>query len=673
MWRTATDIIDILQGHASRIPQHTAFVWLREDGEPAGQWGFAELYQRVGRVAGLLGQHGLQGKRALLLYSHPIDFIAALLACQYAGIVAVPVFYAANKRYQTKLAAISADAQVAAVLTAKGLAVQPPLADQWQQQGLVTICTDIDALPDTPAPRAERADIAFIQYTSGSTGRPKGVVITPQNLVHNQGLLQAAFRCNQGSVILSWLPFHHGLIGNLLHSVYVGCTCVVMEPFHFVQQPLRWLRAIGRYRATHSGGPNFAYDHCVAKIPPQALEGIDLSTWKVAFNGAEPIRAATLQAFAGHCKGAGFDINAFYPCYGMAEATLLVSGAKAAPAPGGPHILHVTGTGPNGKLLLANDAGPDTRAMVGCGLLPPGMEAMVVGPNGPAAELQEGEICIGGNSVTQGYWNSDNKDLFCQINGQQLLRTGDTGFFYKGELFVSGRIKEMLIVRGQNFYPYDIERSAAEAVDLIEPNGVAAFGVPTPDEALVLVAELKRTHLQSFDAGSVLEAIGAEITATFGIAPYDVVLVPPLAIPRTTSGKIQRLQCKALYTENKWAVLAALRAVPQQGSTAGPDTAALLQTVRQSATAQNIEAYLAGLITDKTGHSIKNASADLAAMGIDSLRAMELINTINNSLNINMDVTAIFEHHTIAALARAMEHLLWLKNSGTTGGATIEI
>jgi acyl-CoA synthetase (AMP-forming)/AMP-acid ligase II/acyl carrier protein len=476
-------------------------------------------------------------------------------------------------------------------------------------------------------------------------------------------------------VILTWLPFHHdmGLIGNILHSIYVGCTCVVMSPLHFVQQPIKWLQAIGRYQVTHSGGPNFAYDHCVHKIPQEAVAGLDLRSWKVAFNGAEPVRAESLQQFAARFGTAGFDAAAFHPCYGMAEATLLVSGCK--PIGQSPQILYIENSIPiGGALQLETAPGPASKAVVSSGMVPAGMAVRVLGPNGSGCgELEPGEICIHGNSVTQGYWNRDNTDVFYQLADGPYLRTGDAGFMYKGELFVSGRLKEMLIIRGENFYPYDIEHQVAAAVEAIEPNGVAAFGVEAPQEALVLVAELKRTHLQTADRAAIIAAMEAELTGIFGIEAYDIMLTTPLGIPRTTSGKIQRLQCRALYLQNGFTEIGSKRGLALRSGPAMVDWETLLQPIQEKTGLDNIKAYLTALIHTKTGQRVSDENQDLFGLGIDSLRAAEIMYNINTDLDINMQHTVIFEYNTLAALAGEIGQLLWLKKGAITTEGEIEI
>jgi acyl-CoA synthetase (AMP-forming)/AMP-acid ligase II/acyl carrier protein len=664
-----------LVSHARATPDQAAFVVL-EDGEDAETAiSYAALVQCVRNVAAQLAPHGLQHQRALLLYQDTVAFVVSLLACQQAGIVPVPVPYAKGRKQLSRLANILDAAGAAAILCAAHSIDdlrQAGLAPAGQVRLIATDPHDPAAGHGSPGhPPAH--DIAFIQYTSGSTGRPKGVVVTHRNLLHNQGLIQATFGCTQQSRIFSWLPFHHdmGLIGSLLHALYVGCTCVLMSPFHFMQKPGRWLRAIGRHGITHSGGPNFAYDLCVDKVPERQRADLDLSGWRVAYNGSEPLRAATLERFSRAFGPCGFRAGAFFPCYGLAEATLLVSGCHA---PGPPRLLSVDkGSVNSGVIRLTGPGGPDARVLVSSGGIAPGMRValLATGTGRECGELEEGEICIAGDSVTDGYWNGAGGDLFRELRGEKYLATGDLGFRYGGELYVHGRQKDLLIVRGRNLYPYDVEQWVAGAVPAVEPNGVAVFGGDDDgEEVCLVVAEVKRTSLPTLDAAAVLEAIEREVAGTFGVNPRDVLLIPPLSLPRTTSGKIQRARCRELYAQDGFRALAAKTG--RAGSRPGPAPADLLPAVRSRRDYDSIQAYLLGTIAARLGGSRPAAGdADLAGLGLDSLRAMELINTINKDLDINLDASRAFGHATVSGLARSIEQVLWLKNEQTPGGEII--
>ncbi len=327
-------IIDRLIQHTGTFPQKTVFITPGNEETEEIRVTYQELATRVTGLAIQLMDQQLTGTRALLVYQDVMEFIIAFLACQYAGIIAVPVPYVKGTKQFIRLTGIMEDAQAGVVLCAgRSIAfLQKGLHDYLSLHQTGIISTDIESsstlLPFTRG--TVYNEIAFIQYTSGSTGRPKGVVVSHRNLLHNQQLIKDTFNGDEHAVIFSWLPFHHdmGLIGNILHTIYVGCTGVLMSPFHFVQKPARWLEAITTYRVTHSGAPNFAYDLCVNKIAQEDLSRFELSSWKVAFNGSEPVRFDTLQRFASFFKPAGFSAHSFFPCYGLAEATLLVSGGK---------------------------------------------------------------------------------------------------------------------------------------------------------------------------------------------------------------------------------------------------------------------------------------------------------------------------------------------------------
>jgi len=655
-------IVGAMLHHANAFPQKTSFIIL-EDGETAGTIiTYAELAANVKRLAALWNNEKMAGTNMLLIYQEPAAFITAFLACQYAGIIPVPVPYARGSKQLQRLTAIIQDADAVGVCCTEDTSA-------YLRKGLYEN-TEIEFFITDHFPAAFEVEeepschtIAFLQYTSGSTGAPKGVVVTHQNLWNNQQQIQQAFKCNPASVIFSWLPFHHdmGLIGNMLHAIYVGCSCILMSPFQFIQKPIRWLNAISTYKVTHSGAPNFAYDLCVNRIKATELETLDLSAWKVAFNGSEPVRADTLQRFSHHFKPAGFNASAFHPCYGLAEATLMVSGGK--PEAALPQVIYIDKEG-----LIKEQYDPAYQAIVSAGEIVPGMQVVILDPeDGSVCEgPMSGEICIGGGSVTQGYWNKDNHAFFRDWNNQLLLKTGDIGFMYKEMLFINGRIKDLLIIRGKNIYPYDIEQLIATEVTAVERNGVAAFGIMEKEEQCVIVAEIKRTYLGQINVSATINAIDKIIIEALGIIPYDILLLTPMGIPRTTSGKLQRVKCREYYRTNVFSTIGSKSGL--QENITGNDS--LLRRVKESSNATTIKAYLLDLITVKAGRlqtDIPDAEIELTEIGIDSIRAMELINTINRDLELNLDVTKVFQHNTLSGLISSIENILWLKNIHTSG------
>jgi acyl-CoA synthetase (AMP-forming)/AMP-acid ligase II len=418
-------------------------------------------------------------------------------------------------------------------------------------------CIATDDLPNDVAsawqePKINSQSLAFLQYTSGSTGTPKGVMVSHGNLVHNSTLIHQLFGHNPQSRGVIWLPAYHdmGLIGGLLQPIYGGFPSFLMSPVSFLQKPLRWLEAISRYRATTSGGPDSAYDLVYRQVTPEQLTSLDLSSWEVAFTGAEPIRAQTLDRFTQTFAAAGFRRQAFYPCYGMAETTLIVSGGvKAQP----PVIQSVNGTAlAENRVVTATGVKEDSRTIVGCGQSSPDQRIVIVDPQSlqPCPNGRVGEVWVAGASVTQGYWNRpvQTQEIFqayLSTGEGPFLRTGDLGFLQEGELFITGRLKDLIILFGRNHYPQDIELSVEQCHASLRPGCGAAFSVEVGgQERLVVVQEVERTHLRKLDSHEVIGAIRRVIAQEHEIQVYAVLLLKTASLPKTSSGKVRRSTCR---------------------------------------------------------------------------------------------------------------------------------
>ncbi|WP_394839205.1 fatty acyl-AMP ligase [Pendulispora rubella] len=542
----------------------SAYTFLLDGEDEAESIDYAELGRRARRIA--VGLRGSQpGDRALLIFPPGLDFIAAFIGCLHAKVIAVPAYpptLARLARGLPRLQAIAANSGANVVLTTQpilGLVemIAPHAPDLAKLKWIA-----VDALPEgSEAEWDERAgsnigpsDVAFLQYTSGSTGAPKGVVVTHGNLLANlECTYEACFRGASDSVYVGWLPPYHdmGLIGQLLQPLYAGYPCVTMSPLHFLQRPLRWLRAITKYRGTTSASPNFAFDLCSRKVSPQERASLDLSSWSVVFNGAEPINAATLRTFSELFGPCGFRSSSFFPCYGLAEATLMVSGGERQ---GGYRTLDV-----DADVLEAGRAVPFTpaddhvsrkaRTLVAVGKPVGGHEVAIVDDAGqPVGPGVVGELLISGPSVAQGYWGDAESSVF---EGNRL-RSGDLGFAGDdGDLFVTGRRKDLIIIRGRNLFPQDLEAVVEAAHPSIRRGCSAAFstqplqGQQDPhaerEEQLIIVAEVERAPK---DPTTIVAAIHKSIADEFAVRPAEVLLLKAATIPKTSSGKLRRFQCR---------------------------------------------------------------------------------------------------------------------------------
>ena len=567
--------VDLLRWRATQQPARRAYTFLRDGESDEVHLTYRELDRLARAIGALLQAQDMPGQRALLLYPPGLEYIATFLGCLYAGVIAVPV-YPPNPawldRTLPRLRSIVLDARPAVVLTTTpiqslsgALAAHDPAF-----QPLRWLATDLlmdDQVGDWRDPEVQSDTLAFLQYTSGSTATPKGVMVSHGNLLQNEALIQRAFELTEDSLVVGWLPLYHdmGLIGNVLQPLYTGFPCVLMSPVDFLQHPFRWLQAISRYRATVSGGPNFAYDLCASKITPEQRATLDLRSWSVAFNGAEPIRSETLERFAATFAACGFRAEALFPCYGLAEATLFVSGGPKS-APPAVYAVHGAALEQN-QIVPANAGDSGARTLIGCGQTWPDQQIAIVDPERltRCAPDQVGEIWVAGPSVARGYWNQPEAtehtfQAYLADTGEgPFLRTGDTGFLVadgqaeKGELIITGRIKDMILMDGRNLYPQDIELAVEQSHPAIRPGCCAAFSVDiSGQERLIVVAEVDRRYRQeaqpgapvvsvaSLDPQEVYRAIRRAVTAAHDVQTHDIVLLKTGSIPKTSSGKLQR-------------------------------------------------------------------------------------------------------------------------------------
>jgi acyl-CoA synthetase (AMP-forming)/AMP-acid ligase II len=569
MHRSAT-LPEILHERALRDPDRKAYVFLDDSGTETATLTYRELHRRSLQVAGRLVQQCRPGDRALLVFPQSADFIVAYFACLYARVVAVPVQPPRPDGPRAATLSIVSDCTPSAVLTVNAMletarrAIDPVRALPWLVADDHAGNSDFDASV-TPA-RCSVDDMAFLQYTSGSTSVPKGVMVTHGNLMANQRMIQRAFGHDRDSTVVGWAPFFHdqGLIGNVLQPLYVGATSVLMSPLTFIRRPIGWLSAISRYRAHTSGGPNFAFDACVARAENQDVSHLDLSCWKVAFNGAEPIRDDTLQRFSSRFSAVGFASEAFFPCYGLAEATLLVSASEKGR--GSVRMVADADALAHKRVVVNPDpmsVGGMARTLVGCGYVLPDEDVRIVDPetSGSCPDDRVGEIWVSGDHVAQGYWGRPEQSdatFRAQTRGRddcRYLRTGDLGVIVDGELFVVGRLKDMVIIRGVNYYPHDIEHSVQSAHRAVKPGGCAAVSVPGTDgERLVVVVEINREPAPTTNRSEIQFAIRAAITREHQVTVNDVMLVLPGQLEKTSSGKIMRSAARQRYLDNAFEI-----------------------------------------------------------------------------------------------------------------------
>ncbi|MGD2115122.1 MAG: fatty acyl-AMP ligase, partial [Acidobacteriota bacterium] len=604
---------EILVSRGERDPERRAFIFLGDGEEEAARMTYGELDRRARALAVALRKRAGPGDRAILLLPAGLEFVVAFLGCFYAGIVAVPAYPPRPPRPSRRrdrdggrIRAILEDCRprLALVSSATASRVSGSLRSALSEaapgldpEPLIVDRTPLSSARRWAPPTAGPDDVAFLQYTSGSTASPRGVEVTHRNLLANERAIAEAFDQSEESVVVGWLPMYHdmGLIGNVLQPIWSGGSCVLMSPASFLQRPRRWLEAVDRYRATTSGGPDFAYGLTVRRVPPEDRGGLDLSCWRVAYNGAEPVRQATLEQFAEAFAGCGFRREALLPCYGLAEATLFVSGGGVTEAPSVRSVAaRALEAGRAEEPEASEPAGAELaerpRPLVGCGRAARGVELRVVhadrGVPRPAGAV--GEIWVAGESVARGYFRrpEETAETFgARLEGDppgagRWLRTGDLGFRSEdGELFVTGRSKDLIIVRGRNLYPQDLERTAEESHEAVR--GAAAFPVDARDEELPAVLFEVEPRRRG-DAGVAAAAVRDAVTEEHQVSLAGVVALGAGALPRTSSGKVRRGECRRRFLAGELRPLAELAGrspVPAADGVEGGAAADLLAAV----------------------------------------------------------------------------------------------
>ncbi|WP_411851402.1 amino acid adenylation domain-containing protein [Stenotrophomonas sp. LGBM10] len=649
-------LVDLGRHRAVENGGQTAFVFLKDGHQPQASWTYAQLDERARAIAAWLQARGGHGERVILLYSSGLDFIAGFMGCLYAGALAVPVYTPqARDEHWQRLEQLSDDADAGFVLTTADMhrALHDRLAAS-ARLGTVPCCLtdtlDLDHAAGWVDPRVRADDLAFLQYTSGSTGAPKGVMVSHGNLLHNQMLMQAAFDHDADSVFVSWLPLFHdmGLIGNVLHTLYLGARCYLMTPVAFLQQPARWLQAISDYRGTSSFAPDFAFALCAERVTDAQKATLDLSSWTFALNGAEPVRAATLERFNAAFAPCGFNPQAHYPGYGLAEATLFVSGRGRGR---GADMRHFDRQALEQGQARRDEGG---AALVGCGRAWFDLEVEVVDPatGRRCDEGQVGEIWVRGPSVAQGYWRRP--DATAETFAARLpdvdadhLRTGDLGFLSDGGLFINGRLKELIIVRGRNLYPQDVEAAVQRSWKGFRSGGGAAFAIEQDgEERLVVVQEVDRAALRGLQVADAVALAREAVALACEARLHELVLIGPAHLPKTSSGKIQRGRIRQHYLQDsiEGRVDAASRRPRGSVSAAAAVAQAPLQRL------QSLVAPLLAIPADEVA-----CNRPLLALGLDSLALVDLAVRVEAEFRTTGVLQRLFDGASLEEVAVALD------------------
>lgn len=683
------NLVGLLRYRADTQPDKMAYTFLRDGETEELSYTFAELDQQARMIATKLQGMVALGSRVLLLYPNGVEYVAAFFGCLYAGMIAVPAYPPRRNRSDQRLATIAANAGAGVILTTA------EVASQVQNNAQLKFAPELEALcwvaTDSLSPALAAAwqmpsitseSLAFLQYTSGSTGSPKGVMVSHANLLHNLRELELTFDYTADSIMVTWLPIFHdmGLIYGILGPCYSGYSCYLMMPVAFLQKPQRWLEAISRYGGTHTAAPNFAFDLCVQRATPEQLAQLDLSRWRAALNGAEPVRKETLESFATLFAPCGFNPITFCPGYGLAEGTLVLA---ALNAPQSPQFLEIQAEALSRDSVLPLDAAAKERgerylSLVGCGGSEIDTRIAIVNPKNLQACEPDGvgEIWAGGLTIAQGYWENpvateETFQAFTATGDGPFLRTGDMGFVHEGNLYITGRLKDVIVIRGANYYPNDIELSVEQSHPALNSSGAAAFAVDVDgEERLVVMQEIKRTELKRLDVDAVMNAIRGAVSEQHELQLYAIILINPATLPKTSSGKVQRRACRDAFVDGtidkeitRWqqtSVATAKKLLSMRDTltclppSARPDT---LQTYLQ-------DEIIAVLGLKATTHI--DPRTQFFAFGLDSMLSVALKDNLEQGLDSKLRDTLFFDFPSLEVLVPyLLDDVLQLEASTT--------
>jgi acyl-CoA synthetase (AMP-forming)/AMP-acid ligase II/acyl carrier protein len=679
----AVTLLDLARIQAETNPELAAYSFL-SDGGGATSLTFGELDWQARCLAVEILRQVEPGARVALVFPPGLDFVVAFLGCVYAGVLAVPATYPKPRRPMPRLNSILSDCGAELALTTSAALAT---IERTETAGLPRDLkwVSVDAVDTSlganwEAPVIQADDTAYLQYTSGSTSEPKGVMISHANVLHNLEMIfvgnvgerNAKLKLTGRRTSVSWLPAYHdmGLICGVLGALYEGGHGVLMSPTAFLQRPWQWLKAISDYRANVAGGPNFAYDLCIRKITPEQRAELDLSSWEVAFCSAEPIQHETLKRFNETFRSYGFRGDTFYPCYGLAEGTLLAAGSLGPRQPKAITIYRAALA--HNRIELGdeslNGAG---QKLIACGGPLLGQELIIVDPqtHAPLSERAVGEIWLHGPSIGHGYWNrpEDTRRVFqahTTVNEtKKYLRTGDLGFLHEGELYVTGRLKDVIIIRGRNHYPQDIERTVAAAHPALAAGAGAAFSLDVNGQEVLAIAFEVDRHQQELEPGLLVRSIRRAVAHEHELEVHAVVLVRQASLPRTTSGKMQRHLCRERYLADELKVLEqwvndGKWAQAQQRLDSNPlpivQAGQKLSELEIDRLTQRIESWLVDWMVARASVAPEEIDRNrpFAEYGLDSFSAVELSHDLQEQLGIELTAVIAWSHPTPAAMAR---------------------
>ncbi len=664
----AKDMVSLLLKNAEQFGDKPLYIFLEDGVNESLRISYRDVVKKAKAVGAELQKHGSKGDHILLLFPAGIEFVISLYACFLTGMVAIPAYPPRRKKIDPRFLSILQDANPSTILATQ------QIHQDLEQLELKNINLDeinmisfesinAEQSEDWQNPKVSKDDILLLQYTSGSTGSPKGIMVSHGNMIHDSECIRQSFGFDENMIVVNWLPNFHdmGLIGNLIQPAYVGGSVITMTPMRFIQEPLNWLKCISKYKGTCSGAPNFAYDYCVDKIPADSVKDLDLSSLNVLYNGSEPVRKQTIERFAKHFKDAKFSSRQFFPCYGMAETVLIITGGDYTAEP--VYFNADVKALENNKAILAKE-GSESRQLTACGFPWLGMSVMIVNPETklPCPKGEIGEIWAKGSSITKGYWNKPEETehtYHAYLRGTDSgpwLRTGDLGFIHEGQLYVSGRLKDLIIIRGANFFPNDIEHSVENCHDALRKNASAAFSMDIDDkEKLIIIQELERAYMRDFNEEEIFESMRNAVFADHGIQPDIILLTKMGSIKKTSSGKTQRFAMRDIWKNDELDVLASWEKKEEKENIASsigfrPE---FLREWMINWMAHQLELDPGKIDPDKP----------VSAYGLDSITAVSLERDVNAQFGIEWPIESFLKENSVNDLVTEGIDLLRNENS----------